>query len=814
MIRFYLLLPAILSFGFIAQAQDGYCMVNGATTGGAGGPTVTVTNGTDFNTQINIAGPRIIQVQGVLSIGRVTTTGNKTIIGLGTNATLLGNINVSDTTNVIIRNLRVTSPANDGFTIWNAQHVWVDHCTFYDTGDGLCDMSRGSQYVTVSWCKFYYDKQLQHRFTMIADGYDNTGTGTTNWGYYTLHHNWWSKGCDQRQAASSFGRVHYYNNYFNCTNNSYASNARNETEINSENNFYSGVKDPMTVSSGTTGKIRTSGNTYSGCSGTIHPGTDSVFTPPYSYTLDATATVPTNIMANAGAPGPDSVPIPPKIWDGGGGDNNLNTANNWAFNETPKVDDVLVFAGGTRLTPNNNITSGTEFYGITFSNNAGAFVLGGNRLNIGGPIADDSSATQTINVNMDFVFGQLHYGPSRDFNVSAPAGSLVINGVVSGGVPTFATNIISGVTNIATNYVSYAVTKSGPGALTLNGANSFFGPVAFNGGVVRFNTSSNLGIGTNLVFDGGGLQWNSGNTTDVSSRLVLVSTNGAVLDVGANNVTFTRHFGNAGAGGLIKLGAGTLTFNATNNYKGNTLIAQGVLALGANAFLTNSPQIILSNNAALDVSTRMDGTHTLLNGRSLIGNGAVRGSVNAASGSTISPGFSIGTLVVTNTLTLQSGSTNIMELDAAAHTNDLITGMASVSYGGRLIVTNLGGALVAGDSFKLFNAATYSNSFSSIQLPALAGNLYWTNMLAMNGSIAVVSPANIAPTNIVATVVDNQLQIAWPADHTGWRLEVQTNHLSAGLSSNWFSLGYETTNVVSLPINPMAESIFYRLVYP
>ena len=38
------------------------------------------------------------------------------------------------------------------------------------------------------------------------------------------------------------------------------------------------------------------------------------------------------------------------------------------------------------------------------------------------------------------------------------------------------------------------------------------------------------------------------------------------------------------------------------------------------------------------------------------------GSVTAVSGATIAPGFSIGTLVVTNTLTFQSSSTNVMEL--------------------------------------------------------------------------------------------------------------------------------------------------------
>src|SRR5215471_2221895 len=189
------------------RAQDGFCMVNGTTSGGTGGTIVTVTNGTDFNTQINVSGPRIIQVQGVLSVGRVFTTANKTIIGLGTDATLLGNINVSGVTNVILRNLRITSPANDGFTIWNAQHVWIDHCTFYDTGDGLCDMNNGSQYVTVSWCKFHYINQVEHRFTMIADGYTNATTGTVTYGYYTLHHNWWSTGANERMAASSYGRL-------------------------------------------------------------------------------------------------------------------------------------------------------------------------------------------------------------------------------------------------------------------------------------------------------------------------------------------------------------------------------------------------------------------------------------------------------------------------------------------------------------------------------------------------------------------------------------------------------------------------------
>lgn len=786
-------------------------MVNGVTTGGAGGPTVTVTNGTDFNTQINIAGPRIIQVQGVISIGRVNTTANKTIIGLGTNATLLGNLNISDSTgatNVIVRNLRITAPANDGLTIWNAHHVWVDHCTFYDTGDGLCDMNRGSQYVTVSWCKFHYVNQLEHRFTMIADGWTNlvAGNWVTNFGYYTLHHNWWSTRCDQRQGSSSFGRLHYYNNYWNCTNNSYATISRADTEVNSESNYYSGVKDPIYNGGFVTGKIRTSGNIYSGCLGTISPGTDSVFTPPYAYTLDVATTVPTNVTANAGAPGPDTISIPPKIWTGNGSGNNLNTAGNWALNEIPKDDDVLVFAGSSRLAPNNNLTAGTEFYGITFSNTAGAFVLGGTAINLGGPIISDSTTTQTINLNVDFAFGQYHYTTNRFFNVSSPSGSLVVNGRIAG----------------ATNgyFNSYCFTKQGLGLLTLNGTNTFVASLQLDGGLVQFkslatNQAGSLGSGNVINFNGGGLRWAAGNTADISARTVTIQSGGATFDSGVNNITFASSIGNNGSGGLTKMGAGKITLNGNNTYSGVTLISQGALAFGSAGALPNSSQIVFSNSATLDVSGRSDGTFTLGGGRRLTGNGSVLGSVSASSGATISAGASVGTLVVTNALTFQSGSTNIMELDAAAHTNDLIAGLASVSYGGRLVLTNLNGTLTNGDSFKLFSAGSYNNAFASISWPALAGNLIWTNKLAVDGTIVVISPLNTTPTNLVFAVVGSQLQLSWPDDHAGWRIEAQTNHLNIGLGTNWTTLaGSAATNQVWLPILPGAGAVFYRMVYP
>jgi hypothetical protein len=140
---------------------------------------------------------------------------------------------------------------------------------------------------------------------------------------------------------------------------------------------------------------------------------------------------------------------------------------------------------------------------------------------------------------------------------------------------------------------------------------------------------------------------------------------------------------------------------------------------------------------------------------------------------------------------------------------------ASVNYSGRLVVTNLAGTLAAGDSFKLFSSGSYSGMFTSISLPPLTGNLFWTNRLAIDGTVAVHSAASTTPTSITTSVSGNTLQLSWPADHTGWRLEVQTNNLVVGLSSNWFSIaGSSATNQFSLPIDPANASVFLRLTYP
>jgi hypothetical protein len=61
-------------------------------------------------------------------------------------------------------------------------------------------------------------------------------------------------------------------------------------------------------------------------------------------------------------------------------------------------------------------------------------------------------------------------------------------------------------------------------------------------------------------------------------------------------------------------------------------------------------------------------------------------------------------------------------------------------------------------------------------------------------------------------VTGANLVISWPADHTGWRLQSQTNALSVGLGTNWVDwIGSTGTNQMTIPLDPANGSVFFRL---
>jgi hypothetical protein len=169
-------------------------------------------------------------------------------------------------------------------------------------------------------------------------------------------------------------------------------------------------------------------------------------------------------------------------------------------------------------------------------------------------------------------------------------------------------------------------------------------------------------------------------------------------------------------------------------------------------------------------------------------------------------------------LTLAANSAITMELNRTnSATNDMIAAQA-ISAAGTLTVTNLGPGLVNGDKFKLFSVAV--SGFSAVGLPAGPGNAYvWDDKLAVDGTIQLLSgglnPIATNPTNITFSVGGGNLTLSWPADHTGWRLQSQTNALNLGLTTNWFDIaGSTATNEMILPVETANGAVFFRLVYP
>ena len=93
-----------------------------------------------------------------------------------------------------------------------------------------------------------------------------------------------------------------------------------------------------------------------------------------------------------------------------------------------------------------------------------------------------------------------------------------------------------------------------------------------------------------------------------------------------------------------------------------------------------------------------------------------------------------------------------------------------------------------------------------------ATNAFGESVLSNEVAVRPVSTSS-PPLNLV--VNSGKIQLNWPTDHTGWRLEAQTNSLSAGLGTNWITVASSAaTNSMLLPLAQTNASVFFRLVYP
>jgi autotransporter-associated beta strand protein len=526
------------------------------------------------------------------------------------------------------------------------------------------------------------------------------------------------------------------------------------------------------------------------------------------------------------------------------------TANNLTVSNLNigTISDLWQSTNGGRL--QIRADAGAE-WAVVDGTGTGALVQCGNvQLNANGGIVDFGTVGSQPNLDLGFTTNGLisvdsnpgvfnmNYGTVKAYSMTAGGNGTVnaqvnINGgllllgagtFTAGGGAGASTTVIT-ITNgswISTNGGNFTLTQRS--AATVNQSGGLLQCGAFvlttgqtvgGNGIVNLNggtlSVTNVSVGSAGANAWGLINHNGGTFKIGASSGTLFTRNnfapltniiqagGAIIDTAGSSTAFNTplitdpNLSGSPDGGLIKLGAGTLTLSSANTYIGPTAVNAGTL--------------LVSGLVAGDVNVAATGT--------LGGAGAIAGLVTV--NGTVAPGAAtIGTLTVSSNVVFNGSATNAMRLNKSGTTNDVLSVAGTLSYGGTLSLTNLSGTLAATDTFKLFSAGAYAGSFARLS-PAVPGTgLLWnTNTLTTDGILRLVSSVNTGRTNITAVHVGNQLTLSWPADHIGWRLQVETNSVAVGLRSNWVDVaGSTTTNSVTVPINPGIGSVFYRMVYP
>jgi len=293
-----------------ANAPIGYATLNGGTTGGAGGPTVTVTNEAEFVAAVTDNNPRIVRVVGTIFLPvQIRIGANKSVLGAHPGAGFTnGGLFVRDQRNVIIRGLTLTRPRapNDCIEVQRSTNVWIDHNDLSSTldvaagfYDGLIDINHGSDYITVSWNRIHN----HHRVSLIGHSDNNVAVDQGRL-RVTLHNNYFHD-VGSRLPSVRFGQVHIFNNLYERATVS-TINSRMGAQALVENNVFIGaVRTLITnLDSREDGFANERNNDFGAASAQRGPFITQVgtfTTAPYPYSITPTANVAALVRQFAGA---------------------------------------------------------------------------------------------------------------------------------------------------------------------------------------------------------------------------------------------------------------------------------------------------------------------------------------------------------------------------------------------------------------------------------------------------------------------------------------------------------------------------------
>jgi pectate lyase len=247
----------------------GFATLNGGTTGGASGQTVTATTYDQLKMYAESATAYVIRVEGTIENGAnggvVSVKSNKSLIGVGSTAFLNGiGLDINNANNVIVQNLRITMAGvttrsetpgvytasgdgglpkvlvNDGDAIsirGTSKNVWIDHCEIFsedpavqtnkDLFDGLIDIKNQTGFITVSYCHLHD----HHKGGLVGSSDSDVFADRK----ITFHHNHYDN--VKLRVPMYRGSVgHFFNNYVVAATD--ATEIRADTCVRVERNYY------------------------------------------------------------------------------------------------------------------------------------------------------------------------------------------------------------------------------------------------------------------------------------------------------------------------------------------------------------------------------------------------------------------------------------------------------------------------------------------------------------------------------------------------------------------------------------------------
>lgn len=288
--------------GFAGIAAHG----RAGTTGGAGGKLVRANTPDQLRAFAKSTEPLVVILHGELvfpQYEKLTVTANKSFVGAGEGAAVVNaGFKLISVSNVVFRNFTVRDsyipgdfvgkrPDNDrdGIQMDTCSHVWVDHMYFTRLGDGLVDIRKDCDNITLSWNVFAdHNKALGEGWTQ------NVVTRLT------LHHNWIRNTHQRNASLDNTAASHVYNNYLEDIS-SYGMLGRNAALLVVEGNYFRDVRNPL-HHQGPGGELVARDNIFDGCTGNTGSQRGVAFDPAgaYAYELTPTTAVPALVRAFGG----------------------------------------------------------------------------------------------------------------------------------------------------------------------------------------------------------------------------------------------------------------------------------------------------------------------------------------------------------------------------------------------------------------------------------------------------------------------------------------------------------------------------------